>query len=164
MSTLTHRVLLGLLHYEPGSGAFVWKVRPSIGTPEGAVAGTTLTQGYRSIRIKRAGYRAHRLAFFYMMGRWPLDQIDHIDGDRANNCWANLREASRSQNGANRGAPNKNSSGHKGVQWNAKLGKWQVAISAKGKKIHLGVFDDVDRARAAYLMAAHQHFGEFARQ
>lgn len=164
MSILSREDLVGLLHYAPDSGDFTWRVRPAAGVPEGSVAGTTLKSGYRSIRIGRAGYRAHRLAFLYMTGHWPAGDVDHIDGDRANNRWANLREATRSQNMANRGATRTNPTGTKGVCWDEQRHGWRAAITVDRKRIHLGIFGDAAQAQEAYWLAARQHFGQFARK
>ena len=164
MSALSHELLKNLLHYEPDAGVFTWKVSPAQCVPKGSVAGTIMKIGYCAVKIQGTNYRAQRLAFFYMMGRWPSRDIDHIDGNKQNNRWVNLREATRSQNGANRGMTKKNSSGYKGVAWDEKLQKWRAAIGVNYRRIHLGLFESADQASTAYLAAARQHFGEFARK
>ncbi len=164
MSILSHDDLIKMLHYAPESGVFTWKVRPAMGVAPGSVAGTTLKQGYRATRIRGVNYRMHRLAFFYMTRRWPVGDVDHIDCDKANNRWSNLREATRSQNLANRGATQKNSHGNKGLVWDARRRKWRAVIVVNYRRHYLGIFDDIEEAKGAYWNAAQQHFGEFARR
>ena len=154
------------------TGEFRWKERPREhfetqrvwkiwnGRHPGAVAGR-VNNGYREIGIKNIRYLAHRLAWLYVHGEWPQHQIDHIDGDKLNNLIANLRLATNSQNGANRGAPADNTSGYKGVS-RAKQ-RWRAVISVKGRYRHLGTFGTAEEAYAAYCKAARELHGEFAR-
>lgn len=91
-------------------------------------------------------------------------EVDHRDGNGLNNQRANLRPATRKQNGANRGKfASRTTSRFKGVSWNARARKWQAGIKVDGKSKYLGSFgDEVDAARA-YNRAAGEHFGAFAR-
>jgi hypothetical protein len=151
------------LKYDPVSGEFSW--RKNSGRhgryPAESRAGFQ-KDGYWMITICGRDYRAHRLAWLYVHGEWPLGQIDHRDLNRSNNSIGNLRCATRSQNGANRRALKNNSSGHKGVSWYRWSGKWKASIK-KGRVIHLGYFDTKEAAAAAYREAAIQYHGEFAR-
>jgi len=98
-----------------------------------------------------------------MRGYWPQNQMDHKDGNGLNNRWSNLRECSRSQNGANRQGPQKNNKlGIKGVGLHVKSGKYHARIRVHGKQIHLGYYDTSEAAACAYQKAAKKHFGEFA--
>jgi uracil phosphoribosyltransferase len=81
-----------------------------------------------------------------MTGDWPRDQIDHIDGNRDNNCWSNLREASNAENSKNRPTA-------KGYTYNAKRKMYAAQIMRGGKGYHLGWFKTADEARQAYLGA-----------
>jgi hypothetical protein len=105
---------------------------------------------------------AHRLAFIYMSGTAP-DLIDHIDGNGMNNSWTNLRAASRIQNGANAARSKSNASGHKGVCFDKKRGKWRASISYARKHIALGLYETPEDAHAAYAKKAMELFGQFAR-
>ncbi len=105
----------------------------------------------------------HRLAWLHFYGRMPKGCVDHIDGDPANNRIDNLREATVAQNLANARRPAHNTSGYKGVSWNAKNKCWVAAIMVAQKRIHLGCAKTPEAAHQMYMDAARKHFGEFAR-
>lgn len=164
--------LRSLLQYDPESGIFTWLPRNPKGFRDAGwnkrFAGTsagTLKDGYTTIRINKIHFRAARLAWAYMTGEWPPENIDvdHKDLNRSNERWDNLRLANRSGNIANRRVRKDSISGCKGVQWNARIEKWQVKIRSQGRQIYLGIFDNLDEASAAYASAAAKHHGEFAR-
>lgn len=89
-------------------------------------------------------------------------EVDHINGNMLDNRRANLRLATRRQNARNRRLSKDNTSGYKGAQWHAQLGRWQGRIKVNGKFISLGVFDTAEAAGRAYDDAARTYFGEFA--
>ena len=163
-SQLTLERLKEFLFYNPDDGVFTWvkarSNRASVGSIAGGISSTT---GYVVISLF-GRWAAHRLAYFYMTGVWPKHQIDHRDTNKANNRWANLREATNQQNAQNRPAYKNNKCGKKGVHWNPSLQKWRAQIRVGEKRIHLGVFPSLDEAAAAYSAAAERHFGEFARE
>jgi hypothetical protein len=161
---LTRARLRELLHYNSKTGEFRWRKRPRNSVRIDRSAGHVPSQqGRRRIGIDRRVYVAHQLAWFYMTGRWGYPTIDHRDGDAGNNRWTNLRQASRSQNNANRRRPRHNTSGYKGARLCHESGKWRACIGRNGKNIHLGRFETAEAAHAAYLAAARKLFGEFAR-
>ncbi len=135
------------------------------GTYAGAVAGRYNTDGdgYRQIGINRRLYKKHRLAWLYMTGAWPRHEIDHINGDRGDNRFCNLREATASENRRNMRKRVNNTSGYKGVSLDAERGLWRARITVDGKDKLLGRFRSPERARIAYIFAAWDHFGDFAR-
>lgn len=94
-STLTAEQLRWLLHYDPETGVFTRLIQLCNRVQVGDIAGFIKYNGYRVIKVgdKPTPYFAHRLAWLYIHGEWPSKGIDHIDGDRANNRIANLREA-----------------------------------------------------------------------
>lgn len=152
-----------LLDYDPDTGVFVW-ARDYSSRRKGAVAGhVSATNGAVEIRIDRRPYLAHRLAWLLIYGVWPKLFIDHANGDPSDNRIANLRQATVSQNAANKRRPATNSSGYKGVCWNKSSKKWQAGIKVNGRSFHLGLFATPEDAHEAYLTAAVHHFGEFAR-
>jgi hypothetical protein len=162
-SRLTRARLRELLHYNPKTGEFRWRKRPSQSVRLGSSAGYAASRhAPRLICIDGRLYYAHRLAWFYKTGRWARPAIDHRDGDVGNNRWNNLRRATRSQNSANRRRPRNNTSGYKGV-YLCRSGRWAAAIQNNGKSKHLGTFASPQEAHAAYVKAARKHHGEFAR-
>lgn len=157
---LTAAQVRTLLAYDPETGIFTW-VRPRKGMKKNAPAGSVKANGYLQVGISRRYYSLHRLAWLITTGKWPIAQIDHKNGNKLDNRWSNLREASRSQNMWNRRKSAANTSGFKGVRWEAK--KWRVRLKYHGKLLHIGFFDTVEAAHAAYCEAAKQYYGEFAR-
>ncbi|WP_312414143.1 HNH endonuclease [Shinella sp.] len=157
--SVTQMRLMEVLRYEPLNGEFIWLNPTGRRVRSGAKAGTIATDGYVVIRIDGRPYKAHRLAWLYMTGKWPDRFIDHIDLDKSNNKWANLREANDSQNMGNQAA--RSASGLKGVRKNCR--KWASSIKVNGVNILLGNFDTKEEAHAAYIRAANDYFGEFAR-
>lgn len=148
---LTQSELQRVWHYCPDEGRFT-RLMTVGGTKIGDVANFLRHDGYIQIQISGKKYLAHRLAYLYMTGEWPKNQIDHIDWIRNNNRWANLRNATNSINQQNqRGSKLNNTSGHLGVSWNTRAGKWRAAIQLNGKTIYLGFFDDKHEASERYL-------------
>jgi len=158
---LTLERLREVLAYNPQSGLLVWKVANSRRVSVGDIAGSLDNNGYIVIRIDRRIYKAHRLAWFLVMGDWPKVTIDHINGVPADNRWSNLREATYSQNNASRGLTSRNKSGLKGVSWDKGAGRWRAQMSVNGKAMYLGLFDTPEMAQEAYRVAAGIAYGEF---
>lgn len=154
---ITQAELKALLTYDPLTGLFTWN-RTSGKAIAGAVAGSVKASGYRTIGIAGRVYKAHRLAWLYMTGSWPSEEIDHCNTDTDDNRWENLREATRSQNNANR---NTNNPLGRGVHPNGN--GYRACIKVHGKLHHLGTYAKPEDAQAAYAMAARKFFGEFAR-
>lgn len=170
---LDRETLQAYLAYDSETGVFTWRPRIVTETHHrvfnerhaGERAGTADDRGYRHVILRHGGerylIREHRLAFLFMTGAWPVDEVDHRNLDKGDNRWSNLRHASPSQNGGNVLARRRNTSGRKGVNWAA--GRWVAKIQAQGVQHHLGRFDDLDEAAAAYQEAAARLHGEFAR-
>lgn len=151
-----------LLTYNPETGEFRWKVM--LGRARvGALAGTVGKRGYRYIRVDGRRFMAHRLAFLFMTGAMPDSDVDHRNCNRADNRWINLRLATSTQNKANTGRRQNNTSGLKGVSWHRGAGRWLAQISVRGQYFYLGLHATKEAAAAAYDTAAIEHFGEFAR-
>lgn len=160
---VTHERLLEVLSYDPETGDFTWLISPSTKVPVGVIAGSITAKGYRRIQIDGRRYRAHRLVWFYVYGDWPERDIDHRDLDKLNNRWANLRQATASQNQGNTVVRRASSSGLKGVKWRKSRHTWTAAITCDGQSIHLGTFSSPSEAHEAYAQAAVRLRGEFAR-
>lgn len=149
------------LTYNPETGLFVRNERsPCDFTPNGQLSSESLCKSYNTryankpaITAKnRGGYLigrvcgrnvfAHRIAWAYMTGAWPEEDIDHINGDRSDNRFENLREVSRTENLKNRGLCKRNKSGEIGIYWGADRGKWRVELM----NIKIGSFDTKEEA------------------
>lgn len=141
---ISQKELKRQLHYNISTGAFTWvssKSRINIGDEAGSVN----SNGYFHITINGNQYKAHRLAWFYMTGEWP-EQVDHINHDREDNRWCNLRCVSNSINGRNQGIRRTNTSGFMGVSWHKATCKWHSYIRAGGKQLHIGFFSQISDA------------------
>ena len=158
---LTQERLKDLLHYDPETGVFTRKVALSPKTRVGEVAGGKCSLGYWQISVEGKLHRSHRLAWLYIKGKWPKHQIDHIDGNKCNNSFRNLREANFNQNSFNRPKQSNNTSGYKGVSWHDKANKWTAEIKAYGVKRRLGLFKSKLAAYRAYCKAARALHKEF---
>jgi len=158
-------VLRQLLRYEPETGKLFWRPRAPAWFKNNA-AHDVWTQKYcgKEALIGRnaKGYRkgsvlykqclAHRAIYAMMTGRWPADQIDHINGVPDDNRWMNIRSVTPAENSKNLARPKNNTSGYVGV-WMGRTKKWQADIIVNNKKIHLGSFDQIEDAAAARAAA-----------
>ncbi|AZO51252.1 HNH endonuclease [Mesorhizobium sp. M4B.F.Ca.ET.058.02.1.1] len=141
------------ISYDPATCVFTWRETCG-GKVAGSIAGSVdPADGYIRIGFEDSLYLGQRLAWVYMTGEWPSSITDHRNGNRADNSWENLREATWLENSHNRKRPSTNRSGHLGVCWHARSGAWRAQIQAKGCKIHLGTFPTAEEASAAYLAA-----------
>ena len=138
-----------LFDYDPETGVFTWRKAVGRKIRAGAVAGTA-SNGYIRIRMGGAAYKAHRLAWVYVHGKEPADQIDHVNGDGRDNRIANLREASHSENAQNRHVLPFNKSGYAGVIWDGSRSKWVARIMTNRRYRTIGAYDDKAEAAHAY--------------
>jgi hypothetical protein len=137
---LTQELLKRILRYEPLTGDFVWigkAITRSKGVP-GEVAGWLNSNGHRQVRIMGRTYLMSRLAHLYMTGVWPPALMDHIDRNRSNDRWLNLRPASYSENNRNRPTAANKTSAHRGVS--RRGNRWQVVVRVDGRPKHIGSF------------------------
>lgn len=156
---LTYEQASELFSYDPETGALRWRSTVNSRAVAGATAGARNNHGYLKLQFDHRPYTAHRVAWLIMTGEWPDLQVDHINGKRDDNRWANLRLASQVDNSRNQARPNK--TGFKGV---TRKGERYIASIRKGAKVvHLGMFDTAQAAHAAWLDAAKVDHGEFVR-
>jgi hypothetical protein len=174
-----------ILDYDSLTGVFRWKTRSpdsfdvtAVFTLDhvankwnsefaGTIAGHVNKSGYRIIKINGSAFKAGRLARLIMTGEMPPDQVDHRDLIRSNDKFDNLRPANTFQNTANRRALRNNQSGIKGI-WlhtyrGVPTGQWRASIKRGKKQVHLGLFRCPAAAHVAYVIAADEQYGEFAR-
>lgn len=151
-----------LFDYNTEDGLLVWRVRRR-GIRTGRPAGNVnKVSKRRVIGIDGQLFYHYRLVYVWHHGDPGPYEIDHIDRDQTNDRIENLRLATTSQNGANRGLLSNNRSGHKGVSWDNQRQKWFAKIEVNRKQLALGRYDLLEDAIAARKAAETQHFGEFA--
>lgn len=130
------------LQYNPETGSWTW-LRSARSGWNGRPAGCLDAKGYWVIKIDGQSYKASRLAFLYMTGEWPVEEMDHIDRKSWNDVWTNLRPATRTENNLNRdyfGA-----SGHEGIYRHSQNNRW----CAQYDNIYIGSYKTIDEAIAA---------------
>ena len=160
---ITQKRIHELFEYRE-DGNLIWKINPAKNVKRGDVAGSLSDTGYLRVRINEKDYRAHRIIFLYHHG-YLTDglSIDHIDGNKTNNCIENLREVTNSQNILNSKMKANNTSGVKGVTWNKEKSIWKAYIKNEGKQLHLGYFHSLEEAEAVVKDARVKYHGEYSR-
>lgn len=149
---ITAQRLRELLHYDPETGLFTWRVWRSRTATAGSIAGSADEDGYILICINRRKYRAHRLAWLYVHGEWPEHEIDHENVVPSDNRWLNLRPATQAQNQQNRlKAQSNNKCGLMGVSRHGNRYRSRISIDFDTK--YLGSFPTPEEANSAYLEA-----------
>lgn len=161
MAKLTQQVMRTLLEYNQETGILVWRTRQqqwfkSVANctawnkqNAGHIAFTNPLSGYLSGRIFNRPYLAHRVIWLWMVGRWPDQEIDHINRVRNDNRWFNLREVTRAENARNLSTRADNSSGAHGVMWDARRGRWRAYINIDYRQMYLGRFRTREEALTA---------------
>lgn len=142
----------GLLRWRASHGKN--KVGDTVGWPK--------WKGYLGVQADGRQLLVHRVIFAMAYGFWPKT-VDHIDGDKANNCPRNLRAATIAENNRNVSTPSTNTSGVKGVCWEARRQQWKAQCRVNGRNRHVGNFNDLEAAAEAVRKYREQLHGEFAR-
>jgi len=169
-NSLTQEQLHAVLHYHPDTGAFTWRERDRgcfeierlwktfnarfAGNPAGSLEPT----GYTTIKVHTIKFYAHRLVFLYITGRFPPQAVDHINHQRSDNRWVNLREATVTENQRNQTLARNNTSGYMGVCWHNGNKRWYARIMVDRKIIFLGQFKEIEDA-VATRKAAEVEYG-----
>ena len=146
--------------YDPETGHFFWLISPKYDVMVGDRAGC-FDGRYWRLAYKQKSYKASRVAWLFQTENWPNDQIDHRDGNRLNDAFVNLREASNVQNCCNRSRKVRQSRYGKGVYFQG--GQFRVRVYFRGEITYLGPYDTNEKAKIAYAIAAKRIHGEFAR-
>lgn len=151
--------MLAFFRYDPFTGQIILR-NPS--NSPGRRSGDqcrSSPQGYLRVSFERRFYAAHRVGWLLQTGSWPDGPLDHINLNRSDNRWSNLRRAEPWQNNAN-WRPMRD--GRKGVTVH-RTGRYQAQVKCHGVNHYLGLFDTEEAAAAAYAAKATELFGEFAR-
>lgn len=150
-----------VIEYQPDTGVFVWRERAKHHFNSlrahaswnakfaGKRAGRPDAKGYLVLDILGRRVKAHRLAWLMHTGGWPIREIDHINGEKADNRIANLRDVTHSENGKNARTPTHNTSGQIGVSWHRSNCRWVATIKAGGRLRNLGSFPELEDAVTA---------------
>ena len=140
-------------------GVLIWKTRPR-GAWRAKIGGTAghARDNSREVRIRGYIYREHHLIWLWAHGRYPINEIDHIDHDGMNNHPSNLREVSRKVNQQNRSIQRNNKSGFQGVHWNKRHQRWRVDIRKPGGGQHARTFVNLDDA-IEHAIETYKDFG-----
>lgn len=155
--------LFASLNYDPVTGVWTRLIPASSRGKRGSRADRPSVKGALVVSIQGKAHYSHRLAWKYMTGSWPKEDVDHKNTNNKNNIWTNLRLATDSQNLANRPKQKNNTSGYKGVTWQADKKKWKAQIGYQCKNLWLGYADTPEGAYKLYVEANERLFGEFAR-
>lgn len=165
---LTQTLIRALFSYDPETGVCVWLPRDGLTgwnkKHAGRRVGSMDSRGYIMTSIDNKSVALHRLIFAYVTGHFP-DEIDHANGDRADNRWSNLRPATRSQNLCNKKMSRHNTSGVKGIGYCPRRHKWFAKITLNRRQLWLGYHKTRESAAQAYRDASaaiHQEFGRTA--
>lgn len=153
---LTPERLKSVLSYDTATGVFT-RLNTTFGAVTGSEAGHLESNGYIRITVDGQPYLAHRLAFLYMTGSFPASDVDHIDRNRSNNAWANLREVSKRMNQRNMSPRSGSSSGITGVSYSKTRGLWVSHIKLPTGSKYLGGFGTKGAAAHARLVAERQY-------
>lgn len=170
MKDISVQSLRESLTYNSETGELTWKVRPVAHFAGERVAKIVNTRcagqpamkyvnhhGYYFSTIFGQKVAAHRVIWALVTGHWPEDEIDHINGDRADNRWVNLRDVARIENRRNQRTPRNNTTGRVGVTLNKASGRYQAYIRHKGKMRHLGLHETFEAAVAARVTAERKY-------
>jgi hypothetical protein len=154
---VTQERLKQLLHYDPVTGVFT-RIQSSRSDRLGQQPGSRNTKGHIQIRIDGKLYVAHRLAWLYVNGQFPINQLDHIDGDKTNNKFGNLRTATNKQNQENVPLQTNNTSGYRGVSFDKRVNKFRAYVCHNRKNITIGLFATGEDAAIAARSVRDQLF------
>jgi hypothetical protein len=161
--------LLECFDYDASTGVLTWKTRPqrhfstlkTWATTNARLMGKAAGgnhDGYLRVRINDGKHMVHRVCWKLSTGEDPFSEIDHKDGNPANNRLANLRVVTRTQQVWNSGPRKDNTSGRRGIYRDGR-GKWKAELGA----MYLGQFNSIEDASEAYEIAAREQHGEFYR-
>ena len=155
---ISQEIVRELLDYDPETGKLTWRRRDKkwfksdkdcagwntrYSNKEAFI--TLNSQEYFCGAILKKNQYAHRIIWLWMTGEWP-EEIDHINHDRKDNKWLNLREVSHKENNRNQSRNKNNTSGCSGVCFDKRDNKWRAYISAN---INIGSFVSLEEAVSA---------------
>ena len=157
MSELTLSRLKEVLKYNRRTGIFTNRITRGPRAVKGAVAGYTDSEGYIVIGLDGKAYGAHRLAWFYIHGKWPPADIDHKNRVKYDNRIKNLRPATNAINSKNQKLYKNSTTGVCGVTFDKTAKKHRAQIRVDGGLENLGYYDTLKEATKARKKAEKKH-------
>jgi hypothetical protein len=154
-------IIRNCIDYDPDTGIMVWKISCSARSWKGARIGWKTKTGYLRVQLNHKKYLLHRLAWFFIHGSFPDNEIDHINGDKSDNRLVNLREVTRAQNMCNQKTSSVNTTGFKGVT--RRGDRFRAQIQHEGEYHFIGSYDTPEEAHQAYCKKADELHGDFSR-
>jgi hypothetical protein len=139
-------LLRELFDYNSETGELICKVRTGARSVVGKAVGGYDDRGYLTTGLNGVRYKLHRLIWKWMTGEDAGSDLDHVNGDRGDNSWSNLRKVCHHVNGKNRKMARNNTSGMSGVNFDVTSGKWVARAGDNMKRKHLGRFDTFEEA------------------
>lgn len=151
INNLSQALLKKHYNYDPNTGKFTAKL-PTHFHNVGDEIGSISVEGYLETSIKNKRFLVHRLIWLYMTGNLP-EQVDHINHNRQDNRWINLREVNNTNNIKNCSLSKNSVTKINGVNLIKATNKYRAYITVNKKQIHLGIFDNINEAIAARKQA-----------
>ena len=148
-------------YFEYKDGELYWKIDKGANAKAGSLASSNAGDGYKKVVLNGKAHKVHHIVYELHHGYRP-EQIDHINGNRADNRIENLRPATNQQNQYNAKLRSDNKSGIKGVSWHKTTNKWMVSLRVDGKQKHFGLYFDIDYAKFVADAMRHKYHKEFA--
>lgn len=160
MDTSIENAIRENLEYCGNTGQLIWKNNMGRNLVKGKVAGSKNTKGYFYVKVARRTILLHRIVWYLHYGKWPVNEIDHIDGDKHNNKIQNLRDVTRRINQGNQKTHRAGRLVGTTFLKTCPDNPWQAQIELNRKSIYLGCFQTEEEAHAAYVKA----YEEWARR
>lgn len=159
MDILTQEYLKSIILYEPLTGMFIWRYKEACPSFKrgGRISNCVEKDGYIQIRISGKSFKAHRLAFLYITGEWPKEQVDHINGIRRDNRWCNIRECTPRENMFNMRACVDGKI--KGIRKKNK--SYEVTLRINGIPTYLGSYKNLEDAVKTIRAAREKYHKDF---
>lgn len=151
----------GHFAYDPLTGKLTRTKTYAPGQFVGQELGGLTSLGYVKATVCGAQCQMHRLIRFYVLGEWPSGEVDHVNRDRADNRWSNLRDSTRVSNGINRPLHASNKSGYTGVTFDKGTNKWRATGRVNGKNVYLGLYLTPEEAAKVAAHSRKQEYGSF---
>lgn len=165
MSDQIKELVMSRVSYDPETGIVTRRVKSVFHKRwDGTEVKGSKTRGYVMFYIGKKRFWAHRVAFLFMTGDWPAGVVDHINRDKSDNRWVNMRVCTQAQNSCNRSVQSNNTSGVRGVSRVPGKDKWVAVIKFNRRTHYIGQFNSIEEASAARRKAAERFYGEFLGQ